>query len=268
MSKRIPKTDWACLKNQYSTESVTINLYANGVPTGIETEMQDAIDAGFSPINAWISKGIYGKPVSVVYDEIDTRLKSFKLTFNEVWIDATIKQGAPWSKSPAENVNLLQSLVAEAQKRGHAVGINTGRDAWSNITANSDAFASLPLWAEDLYFEPFGGWANRTLQSLGDYMPSQPYCKMDTKLTTTSDVPKLTCCSTENCSKTCEGPTCYRTRQTYPSPAPRWGCAEGWRLEAPTETCAAAGYYSAECCNTDRCNFGMPRIKKFVTTGL
>lgn len=51
------------------------------------------------------------------------------------------------------------------RSRRLGVGIYTGSEAWSNITANSHDFASLPLWwsSHGKPYTPLGGWTAPTL---------------------------------------------------------------------------------------------------------
>jgi len=271
----IPKEVWTCLKTKYSVDSVTVQIFKGNV-TYAAASIHNAILVGFNPINGWIVAGPDCGPASGVYDRISTYLQEYSLTVVEIWLECGDYPG--WSPFPVENVKYLKELVAEGQKRGHAVGIRTTQDLWYKRTASSIEFSSLPLWVADANEAPFGGWTGPTHVTITN--PDTQQCisirgtascstSVDTNITvtTTGKIPRVTCykCNTPNPARppppkckeneTCTGMTCYTISPTFFGDSWSYYCGDYQPDDSYyRKFVCAMGPQNGKCCNSDLCN--------------
>jgi len=86
--------------------------------------------------------------------------------YGMIWLD--IEGTQYWSSNAQSNINFLQGMVDEGNKRGVAMGIYSSSSQWSPIMGGTSQFKNLPLWYAHYEntpnpsfsdFKSFGGWS-------------------------------------------------------------------------------------------------------------
>jgi hypothetical protein len=87
-----------------------------------------------------------------------------------------------WSSSTSNNVNFVQGMVDEGNKRGVSLGVYSSSSQWGPIMGGTTQFSNLPLWyAHWDYsyssctsdFQSFGGW---TKPAMKQYAGDESFC--------------------------------------------------------------------------------------------
>lgn len=91
-----------------------------------------------------------------------------------LWID--VEGTSYWSSNTSNNVNFIDRMIKEGQKKGATIGIYTSKSQWTPITGNTSKFSKFDLWyahydnsASFSDFSAFGGWNKPAIkQYVGD----------------------------------------------------------------------------------------------------
>jgi hypothetical protein len=165
---------WACLVNTYDVTYGIIRAYRSSGQ--LDLNGPDSIilasDAGVKSIGAYIFPCISSSAYSVNNDiqcvsaeqQVDQTVKNlishgiaidengvtpplFKAAVNRVWLDIEDESPSKYFDSNVTvNLQFLEAMVAELNRRAIPVGIYTTKTYWQNIMNNTLGYSQFPLW--------------------------------------------------------------------------------------------------------------------------
>jgi len=151
-------------------------------PAGVtETTVNNAVLAQFQSVHYCIQPKFIagGDPTAQVNAALDATGNPAGLSFPVVWIHLVGNSG--WGSDSPPNIAFIQAVVGAVKKyyskqQNLVLGIYTNRDAWDEITGNSQAFADLHLfWGDDGgppdcsdwdWRRPDGGWTQPLMKEI------------------------------------------------------------------------------------------------------